>query len=166
MLVPPDLPLYRRRPERFDDLVVDVVEHLEPRWGADLARIEFAVEDVPLVYGSSGADPTDAFDDDVISDGDIPLARVIRPDSEAPGSGAGPAERQRRDPSTGGNGRARAKPGSADSASAPRIVLYRRPLETRARDAHDLAHLVHDVVVEQVAHVLGISPDELDDPNH
>src|SRR4029079_8438723 len=33
----------------------------------------------------------------------------------------------------------------------PRIVLYRRPLEFRAVDREDLADLVQDVVVEQVA---------------
>lgn len=47
---------------------------------------------------------------------------------------------------------------------APRIVLYRRPLEIRAVDDGDLADIVHDVVVEQVASLLGISPDEVDPP--
>ncbi len=46
----------------------------------------------------------------------------------------------------------------------PRIVLYRRPLEARALDRDDLGDLVHDVVVEQVAHLLGKDPDELDPP--
>jgi predicted Zn-dependent protease with MMP-like domain len=43
----------------------------------------------------------------------------------------------------------------------PRIVLYRRPLEFRARDRGDLADLVHDVVIEQVANLLGVDPDDL-----
>jgi predicted Zn-dependent protease with MMP-like domain len=43
----------------------------------------------------------------------------------------------------------------------PRIVLYRRPLEFRAVDREDLADLVHDVIVEQVANLLGIDPDEI-----
>jgi len=46
----------------------------------------------------------------------------------------------------------------------PRIVLYRRPLEARALDRDDLGDLVHDVVVEQVAHLLGKDPDEVDPP--
>jgi predicted Zn-dependent protease with MMP-like domain len=45
---------------------------------------------------------------------------------------------------------------------APRIVLYRRPLEYRAVDREDLADLVHDVIVEQVANLLGLDPDELE----
>ncbi|NJC64930.1 metallopeptidase family protein [Planosporangium flavigriseum] len=44
----------------------------------------------------------------------------------------------------------------------PRIVLYRRPLEFRAADREDLADLVHDVIIEQVANLLGVAPEDLD----
>ncbi|MCW2522128.1 MAG: uncharacterized protein JWO63_463 [Frankiales bacterium] len=47
---------------------------------------------------------------------------------------------------------------------APLIVVYRRPLESRASRPEDLADLIHDVVVEQVARLLGSSPDEIDPP--
>ncbi|MDQ1295365.1 MAG: hypothetical protein QG608_3250 [Actinomycetota bacterium] len=43
-----------------------------------------------------------------------------------------------------------------------RIVVYRRPVETRAPDEEDLGPLVHDVVVEQVAHLLQIPPEQVD----
>ncbi|HEX6683276.1 MAG TPA: metallopeptidase family protein [Candidatus Limnocylindrales bacterium] len=43
----------------------------------------------------------------------------------------------------------------------PRIVVYRRPLEFRATDRDDLGTLVRDVIVEQVANLLGLSPDDL-----
>ncbi|MEW9265475.1 metallopeptidase family protein [Kineococcus endophyticus] len=42
-----------------------------------------------------------------------------------------------------------------------RVVLYRRPLETRA-DGDDLDDLVADVVVEQVAHLLDLPPEDVD----
>jgi predicted Zn-dependent protease with MMP-like domain len=48
--------------------------------------------------------------------------------------------------------------------SGPVIVIYRRPLESRAGRTEDLADLVHDVVVEQVARLLGSSPEEIDPP--
>src|ERR1700712_5213458 len=48
--------------------------------------------------------------------------------------------------------------------SAPVIVVYRRPLESRAAQNEDLADLVHDVVVEQLARLLGRPPDETDPP--
>ena len=43
----------------------------------------------------------------------------------------------------------------------PRIVVYRRPLEFRAGDRDDLAELVRDVVIEQVANLLGLNPDDI-----
>lgn len=42
-----------------------------------------------------------------------------------------------------------------------RVVLYRRPLETRAGAAGELATLVHEVLVEQVAVFLGQDPEDL-----
>lgn len=53
---------------------------------------------------------------------------------------------------------------ATETGGAPRIVLYRRPLEVRARGRGDLADLIHDVVVEQVANLLGRDPDEVDSP--
>jgi predicted Zn-dependent protease with MMP-like domain len=44
----------------------------------------------------------------------------------------------------------------------PRIVIYRRPVESRASDDTDLATLVHEVVVEQLAHLLGLTPEQVD----
>jgi predicted Zn-dependent protease with MMP-like domain len=52
------------------------------------------------------------------------------------------------------------RPGRADMPA--RIVLYRRPLEFRAIDRDDLADLVHDVIVEQVANLLGLDPDDIE----
>jgi predicted Zn-dependent protease with MMP-like domain len=56
---------------------------------------------------------------------------------------------------------ARLVPAGLDRRGLPtraRIVLYRRPLEARAKDSSDLADLVHDVLVEQVANYLGLDP--------
>ncbi|WGW14088.1 metallopeptidase family protein [Saxibacter everestensis] len=49
-----------------------------------------------------------------------------------------------------------------DDRQPPHIVVYRRPVETRAADPDDLAELVHDVVVEQVAALLGMEPEQID----
>lgn len=43
-----------------------------------------------------------------------------------------------------------------------RVVVYRRPLEARAVDRADLSALVREVVVEQVAPLLGLDPDDID----
>jgi predicted Zn-dependent protease with MMP-like domain len=50
----------------------------------------------------------------------------------------------------------------AEAGQPGRVVVYRRPVEARAVDAADLGELVRDVVVEQVAHLLARSPEEID----
>lgn len=71
--------------------------------------------------------------DDVVADGKIPLAQVV--------------------------------PAGVDRQGLPtrsRIMLYRRPLEARARNGADLADLLHEVLVEQVAAYLGLDPDSVE----
>ena len=129
------VPLWQTRAERFDGLVLDAVESLEERWAKELEGVEFAVEDVPVVL--PGSDP--ALDEDVVADetagGAVPLGRLL--------------------------------PGGIDARgrhTSPRVVVYRRPLEARASGRVDLAELVHDVVVDQVARLLRLDPDEVDPP--
>jgi predicted Zn-dependent protease with MMP-like domain len=50
----------------------------------------------------------------------------------------------------------------SDGRHPPRIVVYRRPVEARAAAGRERADLVHDVVVEQVAHLLGLTPEQVD----
>jgi predicted Zn-dependent protease with MMP-like domain len=77
--------------------------------------------------------PDDVVQDaDVLDDGSDPLARVL------------PAHRD------------------GEQEHPARIVVYRRPLEIRAADRDDLADLVRDVVVDQVAVLLGRDPEEID----
>ena len=42
------------------------------------------------------------------------------------------------------------------------MVVYRRPVTSRAADEEELADLVRRVVVEQVALMLGRRPEEID----
>lgn len=44
----------------------------------------------------------------------------------------------------------------------PRIVVYRRPLEARATSREELRSIVHDVVIEEIAELLGVEPDMVD----
>ncbi|MGW2230246.1 metallopeptidase family protein [Streptomyces formicae] len=43
-----------------------------------------------------------------------------------------------------------------------RVVIYRRPVEIRTKGRDERAALVHEVVVEQVAELLGLSPESVD----
>lgn len=43
-----------------------------------------------------------------------------------------------------------------------RIVLFRKPIERRAKSADDLAELLHEILVAQVATYLGVEPSVID----
>ncbi|MFC0439057.1 metallopeptidase family protein [Kutzneria buriramensis] len=130
-LYPATLPAARSRAERFDALVIEALEPIEARWRTELTQLDVAVDDVPEVH--VGPDDELSWEDGVVDDGNVPLARLV--------------------------------PAGVDRRGLPtraRIVLYRRPLEARAKDGADLADLVHDVLVEQIASYLGLDPDVID----
>src|ERR1700744_962672 len=80
-LVPPAVPLYRTRSQQFEDLVLDAVARLESRWEAELAAVEFAVQEVPEA-------------DELVDDSSpLPLARTVpgTPESRDPDRPAMPA---------------------------------------------------------------------------
>jgi hypothetical protein len=128
-LAPRGVPLARTRSEAFDDLILDAVEDLERSWAAELADVEFAVEDVPGVPANAVE-----FDPEVIADRGVPLGRLV--------------------------------PANESESSRPLIVIYRRPLESRATDRDDRADLVFSVVAELVAEALGKDVDEIDPPRN
>lgn len=70
-LAPVEVPLHRTRGEEFDDLVMDAVEELEEHWAAEIAGLEFAVEDVP-------PGPSPSFDPDIVVDRGVALGRLFR----------------------------------------------------------------------------------------
>ena len=145
------MPLYRSRSDRFDDLVLLAVSQLEPRWDAELADVEFGVEEIPPVIPDSD-DPEP-----------IPLARLELHSAQADVPRQGPPGRPgwiqlgsvdhppAEEPDLSGSPERRA-----------RIVLYRRPLMARADGEEELAELVLDVIVEQFARWLGVDPQTVD----
>lgn len=104
----------RTRRQRFDQLVLDVVEPLDRRWHHRLGLVEYAVEDAPLLPDTWGDDT-------------VPLSSLVRGKNE----------------------------------QATRLVVFRRPIEHRATTREALAALVHTVVVEQLAELLGLSVDDV-----
>ncbi len=70
---------------------------------------------------------------EVVADGPVPLSRLL------------PAGVDRRGATT-----------------RARIVLFRRPLEQRAKSPDDLTDLVHDVLVQQVSTYLEVEPEVID----
>lgn len=51
---------------------------------------------------------------------------------------------------------------SASEGRPARVIIYRRPVEIRTKGRDERAALVHEVVVEQVADLLGLSPESVD----
>lgn len=112
--MPASLPGHLTRADRFDRLVLEAAERLEPRWGRRWGKVEFGAEDVP----PSDPSPWER---------GVPLGRLF----------------------------------PSDLGQPTRVVVYRRPCEERA-DGPELALLVRDVVAEQVAHLLGMAPEDVD----
>jgi predicted Zn-dependent protease with MMP-like domain len=149
-LTPPEVPLSRTRADQFDDVVREAVAHLDHRWSAELAEVEFVVDEVPpsdpaaqerradTAADPAAGDPVDSLDS---VDLDSPSEQV-QPSRLLPASGTGRNTRP------------------------PQIVLYRRPLELRALDQDDLAELVLDVLIHEVADLLGVGPEVIDPEGH
>ena len=108
------VPANRTRAERFDALALGVMEDLWERFPNELANVQLAVEEVPLLPDAWSADT-------------IPLSSYV------PHKGPEPA----------------------------RIVVLRRPIERRAATRLDLEDLLLTVIVEQVADVLGLPPEDV-----
>ncbi|HEY9439262.1 MAG TPA: metallopeptidase family protein [Streptomyces sp.] len=51
---------------------------------------------------------------------------------------------------------------SAVKGQPAQIAIYRRPVEIRSKGRDERALLIHEVVVEQVAELLGLAPESVD----
>ncbi len=116
-LMLPNLPGFRSRSERFDDMVLDSAERLQDMWGKQLDGVLFAVDEIP---------PN--------------LEQLVAEGTAAPMGSCTP----------GGRG------------EAPMVTVYRRVVEQTATGREELQDLVHDVVVEYTAEMLGVPPETLD----
>jgi hypothetical protein len=130
-LLPPTVPGWRSRAERFDMAVLEAYEPIERRWHDRLTGLDIAVDEIPRI---SPRDPDNVqFPPEVIADGPIALARLIPAGVDVRGN-----------------------------STRARMVLFRKPIERRAKDSLDLGDLLHDILVAQVATFLGVEPTVID----
>ena len=130
-LLPPTVPGWRSRAERFDMAVLEVYEPIERRWQDRLTTLDVAVDEIPRL---SPRDPEGVqWPPEVVADGPIALARLIPAGVDVRGN-----------------------------ATRARILLFRKPIERRAKDIAELAELLHEVLVAQVATYLGVEPSVID----
>jgi len=65
---------------------------------------------------------------------------------------------------TGSEPLAMARSEPASLTAPPRVVVYRRPVELRTPDLRDRAELVRELVVDELAELLGVPSERLDPP--
>jgi predicted Zn-dependent protease with MMP-like domain len=130
-LLPPTVPGWRSRAERFDMAVLEAYEPIEQRWQDRLSALDVAVDEIPRI---SPKDPDSVqWPPEVVADGPVALARLISAGVDIRGN-----------------------------ATRARIVLFRKPIERRAKDSDELAELLHELLVAQVATFLGVEPSVID----
>lgn len=133
-VIPRTVPAWRSRAQRFDHLVLDALAPIDQRWHEQLRSVDVAVDEVPPVRATDLVDPSAVvWPPEVVAEGAVPLARLVPAGVDARGE-----------------------------ATRARIVLFRRPLELRANEPAELADLLHEVLVEQVATYLGLEVDVVD----
>ena len=85
-LLPPNVPGWRSRAERFDMAVLEAYEPIERRWQERVSGLDVAVDEIPRI---SPKDPEAVqWPPEVVADGPIALARLIW--QEHPGYSANP----------------------------------------------------------------------------
>jgi hypothetical protein len=130
-LLPPTVPGWRSRAERFDMAVLEAYEPIERRWLERVSALDVAVDEIPRI---SPRDPENVqFPPEVVADGPIALARLIPAGVDVRGN-----------------------------ATRARVVLFRKPIERRAKDSVELTELLHEILVAQIATYLGVEPSVID----
>lgn len=130
-LLPPTVPGWRSRAERFDMAVLEAYEPIERRWQERVSTLDVAVDEIPRL---APKDPDSVqWPPEVVADGPIALARLIAAGVDVRGN-----------------------------STRARIVLFRKPIERRAKDADELTELLHELLVAQVATYLGVEPSVID----
>ncbi|CAN5205646.1 metallopeptidase family protein [soil metagenome] len=111
-----------------------VLEAYEPIERRWLDRVSTLDVAVDEIPRISPRDPENVqFPPEVVADGPIALARLIPAGVDIRGN-----------------------------ATRARIVLFRKPIERRAKDSVELTELLHEILVAQVATHLGVEPSVID----
>ncbi|WKD59720.1 metallopeptidase family protein [Corynebacterium caspium] len=129
-LLAQQVPRFRSRGQNFDQAVLSAYIPLVQRYPEQLAALDVAVDTIPRMRLSADIA---IFPDEIISDGPVPLGRVLAAGVDAHGQ-----------------------------PTRARIVIFRMPIEQRVNDAAERAELLKTVVTSLVANYLNIDPHILD----
>lgn len=129
-LLPATLPRHASRSSLFDTTVLEAYAPIAERFPQQLAGLDIAVDTVPRMRLDARAP---LVSDEVMTDGPVPLGRVIP---------AGVDELGR--------------------PTRARIVIFRMPIELRCLDAPSRQHLLRRVLAYLVAQHLNLLPEDVD----
>jgi hypothetical protein len=130
-LLPPTVPGWRSRAERFDMAVLEAYQPIERAWHDRVSTLLVAVDEIPRI--SPRNSDSVQWPPEVVADGPIALARLIPAGVDVRGN-----------------------------ATRARIVLFRKPIERRAKDSIELTEMLHEILVAQVATFMDVEPSVID----
>lgn len=128
--LPFGVPRYRTRPQLFDAGVLEAYAPIQQRFTAELSHLDIAVDTIPRMRLNVDFQ---AFPEEIVADGPIPLGRVIPAGVDSHGN-----------------------------PTRARIVIFRLPIEQRTNNAMERQELLTAILVQLVANFLNIAPSDVD----
>ena len=130
VLLPQQTPWFRSRSQQFDMAALDAFSSIHQAFAPQLESLDLAVDTVPRM--NVGSDLA-LVDDEIFSDGPVPLGRVLQPGIDAQGQ-----------------------------PTRARIVLFRKPIEQRAANSEQRRQLLQEILTVLVATYLNLDPRDVD----
>lgn len=128
--LPFGVPRYRSRPQLFDAAVLEAYAPIQQRFAAELSHLDIAVDTIPRMRLNADFQ---AFPEEIVADGPVPLGRVIPAGIDSRGN-----------------------------PTRARIVIFRMPIEQRTSHALERQELLRAILVQLVANFLNVAPGDVD----
>lgn len=130
VVLPQQTPRFRSRSQQFDMAALDAFSSIHAAFAPQLESLDLAVDTVPRM--NLGSDLA-LIDDEIFSDGPVPLGRVLQPGIDTQGQ-----------------------------PTRARIVLFRKPIEQRAATSEQRQQLLQEILTVLVATYLNLDPHDVD----
>lgn len=131
-LILPEVPRFHTRSQRFDAAVIAAFEPFRSAYLDRLTTLDVAVDAVPRMQLDPGFT---TWPEDVVADGQVPLARLIPAGVDHEGA-----------------------------PTRPRLIIFRHPIELRAASDMEKRSILRHIFARLVAVYLNVSPEDID-PN-
>lgn len=135
-MLPVAVPRYRTRSMAFDQLVLEAYAPLQNAYSTQLSGVDLAVDTIPRMRmrrDAAHASASAVLPDEIFADGPVPLGRVLQAGVDRYGN-----------------------------PTRARFVVFRAPIERRAKTARERAELLTTVLTALVANYLNLDPRDID----